>query len=154
MIPDNAGDWALVCRTNDHYSAGMQAKYKVLNTCGRAPEEKTSGKTRRYYIAAVKMEWDYAPTGMDALDGKKLDQSELVTFSEPCDLYNKARICVVVRQKLHFLRQNVLFPQLTYHFPPYNLPFVGKTCVSRAKHTFCTANLAIHAVKFLGNWRN
>ena len=75
MTPDNAGDWALVCRTNDHYSAGMQAKYKV-NTCNRNPELKTSGKTRDYYIAAIEMEWDYAPTGLDALDGKKLDQSE------------------------------------------------------------------------------
>lgn len=75
MTPDNAGDWALVCRTNDHYSAGMQAKYKV-NTCNRNPELKTPGKTRRYYIAAFEMEWDYAPSGLDALDGKKLDQSE------------------------------------------------------------------------------
>ena len=101
MTPDNAGDWALVCRTNDHYSAGMQAKYKV-NTCNRNPELKTPGKTRRYYIAAFEMEWDYAPSGLDALDGKKLDQSELVTFSNKSfDFSNKARICTLAWQNLH-----------------------------------------------------
>ena len=79
MTPDNAGEWALVCRTNDHYSAGMQAKYRVRSeNCGTRPDVTTSGKIRRYYIAAVEMEWDYAPTGMNVLAGEKLEDNELV----------------------------------------------------------------------------
>ena len=76
MTPDNAGEWALVCRTNDHYSAGMQAKYTVKGDCGTAPPATPSGIVRRYYIAAVKVEWDYAPTGQDVLEGVPLDKSE------------------------------------------------------------------------------
>lgn len=78
MTPDNAGEWALVCRTNDHYSAGMQAKYTVQKGCGKAPTEKLHGIVRRYYIAAVEVEWDYAPTGNDVLAGIPLDESESV----------------------------------------------------------------------------
>ena len=77
MTPDNAGEWALVCRTNDHYSAGMQAKYTVGN-CGKAPTKKPSGKVRHYYIAAVEVEWDYAPSGQEVLEGIPLEESESV----------------------------------------------------------------------------
>ena len=76
MTPDNAGEWALVCRPNDHFSAGMQAKYIVQNNCGKASSIKPSGIVRRYYIAAVEVEWDYAPTGQDVLEGIALDKSE------------------------------------------------------------------------------
>lgn len=87
MTPDNAGEWALVCRTNDHYSAGMQAKYRVRSeNCGTRPDVTTSGKIRRYYIAAVEMEWDYAPTGMNVLAGEKLEDNEdSRTFTENTD---------------------------------------------------------------------
>ena len=78
MTPDNAGEWALVCRTNDHYSAGMQAKYTVRENCGKAPPMTQSGIPRRYYIAAVEVEWDYAPSGEDVLGGMPLDKSESV----------------------------------------------------------------------------
>ena len=78
MTPDNAGEWALVCRTNDHYSAGMQAKYTVRSDCGKAPTKKPSGKVRRYYIAAVEVEWDYAPSGQELLEGIPLEESESV----------------------------------------------------------------------------
>lgn len=77
MTPDNLGEWAIVCRTNDHYSAGMLAKY-IVKACGKAPTTKPPGKVRRYYIAAVEMEWDYAPSGKDLMDGVPLSQSESV----------------------------------------------------------------------------
>ena len=76
MTPDNAGEWALVCRTNDHYSAGMQAKYTVQKDCGKSSSMKSSEIVRRYYIAAVEVEWDYAPTGQDVLGGMPLEKSE------------------------------------------------------------------------------
>ncbi|XP_022788227.1 hephaestin-like protein [Stylophora pistillata] len=75
MTPDNPGEWAIVCRTNDHYSAGMQAKYKV-NTCGKVQDKMPPGTVRQYYVAAIEEEWDYAPTGKDVLEGKPLEDSE------------------------------------------------------------------------------
>ena len=77
MTPDNPREWAIVCRTNDHYSAGMLAKYTVRKTCGKAPTVMPSGTIRRYYIAAVEVDWDYAPSGKDILEG--VPSVEIVT---------------------------------------------------------------------------
>ena len=78
MTPDNLGEWAIVCRTNDHYSAGMLAKYTV-KTCGKpTSKKKLTGMVRRYYIAAVELEWDYAPSGKDLMDDVPLSESESV----------------------------------------------------------------------------
>lgn len=77
MTPDNAGEWAIVCRTNDHYSAGMLAKYTV-KACGKPTTVMPTGNPRRYYIAAVEEEWDYAPSGNDVMDGIPLEKSESV----------------------------------------------------------------------------
>ena len=75
MKPDDIGEWALVCKTTDHYSAGMQAKYKV-EQCKSSENEAVEGKTRRYFIAAVEEAWDYAPTDRDVVQGKTLKDSE------------------------------------------------------------------------------
>ncbi|KAL9973398.1 hypothetical protein ACROYT_G019854 [Oculina patagonica] len=81
MTPDNAGEWAIVCRTNDHYSAGMLAKYTV-KACGKPTTVPPPGYYRRYYIAAEEVEWDYAPSGNDLIDGIPLDKSdEVSTFT-------------------------------------------------------------------------
>ena len=75
MRPDNPGEWALVCRTNDHHDAGMVAKFRV-NTCNKAIPRSSSQKTRKFYIAAVEEEWDYAPDGKNNINGKDLDKDE------------------------------------------------------------------------------
>lgn len=80
MTMDNVGEWAIICKTTDHYIAGMQAKYDVKK-CGTADNEGVVGKTRKYYIAAVEREWDYAPSGRDVLEGTTLENSEYVTSS-------------------------------------------------------------------------
>jgi hypothetical protein len=72
MTPDNPGEWAVVCRTNDHYDAGMVAKFRV-NTCSKVAPIFSSRKTRTYYIAAVEQRWDYAPDGKDNVKGTDLD---------------------------------------------------------------------------------
>lgn len=85
MTPDNLGEWAIVCRTNDHYSAGMLAKYTV-KTCGKTPTTIPPGMVRRYYVAAVELEWDYAPSGKDLMDDVLLSESEEAsTFTVPGD---------------------------------------------------------------------
>ena len=75
MRPDNPGEWALVCRTNDHHDAGMVAKFRV-NTCNKPISRFSSQKTRKFYIAAVEEEWDYAPDGKNNINGMDLDKDE------------------------------------------------------------------------------
>uniref|UniRef100_A0A8C1UTS9 ferroxidase n=1 Tax=Cyprinus carpio TaxID=7962 RepID=A0A8C1UTS9_CYPCA len=61
MTPDNNGQFELSCHTGDHYEAGMRQHYEVkaCSTVTPAPEHFPS--TVRYYIAAEKVEWNYAP---------------------------------------------------------------------------------------------
>jgi hypothetical protein len=75
MKPDNPGEWAVVCRTNDHHDAGMVAKFRV-KTCNKVAPTSDSRKTRTYYIAAVEGRWDYAPDGKNNLKGIDLDKDE------------------------------------------------------------------------------
>lgn len=75
MKPDNPGEWALVCRTNDHFDAGMVAKFRV-DSCDSEMPDIAAAKTKTYYIAAVEEVWDYAPTGMNNLQGTELDKDE------------------------------------------------------------------------------
>ena len=74
MQPDNPGEWAVVCRTNDHFDAGMVAKFRV-NKCG-SEVAIDAAKTRTYYIAAVEEVWDYGPSGMNNIQGTELDKDE------------------------------------------------------------------------------
>ena len=82
MTPDNPGEWAVVCRTNDHHDAGMVAKFRV-NTCNRVAPKSESRKTRTYYVAAVEQEWDYGPSGKNLLNGKDLEKDEYVLPTFP-----------------------------------------------------------------------
>ena len=75
MIPDNPGEWAVVCRTNDHFNSGMVAKFKV-NECGSQVLPVDPIKTRTYYIAAVEDVWDYGPSGMNKIRETELDKDE------------------------------------------------------------------------------
>ena len=74
MSPDNPGEWAVVCRTNDHHDAGMVAKFRV-HRCNEHADT-GSRKTRTYYIAAVEEKWDYAPDGRNNLKGTDIDKDE------------------------------------------------------------------------------
>ena len=78
MTPDDPGEWEIICRTTSHLTLGMESKYTVRSggDCGETPSEQTTGKVRRYYIAAMEETWDYAPTGRDILGGKALEDSE------------------------------------------------------------------------------
>lgn len=75
MKPDDPGEWAVVCRTNDHYDAGMVAKFKV-NTCDKIAPSSKIRKNRTYYISAVEEKWDYGPSGKNELEGTDLDKDK------------------------------------------------------------------------------
>uniref|UniRef100_A0A8C2IK92 ferroxidase n=1 Tax=Cyprinus carpio TaxID=7962 RepID=A0A8C2IK92_CYPCA len=75
MVPATIGTWLLNCQVNDHLKAGMQALFKV-SSCKDEMNSTVhlSGKIRKYFIAAEKIWWDYAPSGMDKLTN---DASEM-----------------------------------------------------------------------------
>lgn len=65
LEPRQPGTWLLHCHVNGHIHAGMMALYQVLpNATYQAPV--LNGVTRRHYIAAEQVLWDYAPLGGDA----------------------------------------------------------------------------------------
>ena len=66
----SAGNWSVACRTNFHLLTGMTAKYEV-KACGSEPEPwQTLGVTRRYYVAAEEVLWDYVPLRRDPVTGQ------------------------------------------------------------------------------------
>uniref|UniRef100_A0A673KH19 ferroxidase n=1 Tax=Sinocyclocheilus rhinocerous TaxID=307959 RepID=A0A673KH19_9TELE len=73
MVPATIGTWLLNCQVNDHLKAGMQALFKV-SSCKDEMNSTVhlSGKIRKYFIAAEKIRWDYAPSGMDKLTNESL----------------------------------------------------------------------------------
>ena len=75
MKPDNPGEWAVGCRTNDHHDGGMVAKF-IVRKCGATGGSLTTPRKRTYYIAAVEVDWDYAPSGRNILRGVKLEDDE------------------------------------------------------------------------------
>ncbi|KAJ8033736.1 Hephaestin-like protein [Holothuria leucospilota] len=66
MLARNQGTWIVTSDVTTHFLAGMQALY-TINSCGWTPTvpEGLDGEVRRYFIAAVEQDWDYAPTGMN-----------------------------------------------------------------------------------------
>lgn len=77
MTPENPGVWKLICRTNSNLRGGMTAKYSVSEDCVKASSgQPMDGRKRLYYIAAVELTWDYAPSGKDLIDGVNLTDSE------------------------------------------------------------------------------
>ncbi|XP_052788746.1 ferroxidase HEPHL1-like [Mya arenaria] len=71
MKPDNDGTWSLHCHNSVEYNAGMTALYHV-EACGSPnppPFLERTGRTRRYFIAAVERKWNYCPNTSHPLDG-------------------------------------------------------------------------------------
>ena len=75
MVPNSVGTWGLVCRVNDHFSAGMKAIYTV-NQCSAANSTISSKVKRTFYIGIVEIEWDYAESNRSLTHGFKLDENE------------------------------------------------------------------------------
>uniref|UniRef100_A0A8C3IIM7 ferroxidase n=1 Tax=Chrysemys picta bellii TaxID=8478 RepID=A0A8C3IIM7_CHRPI len=70
MQPDHVGIFKVVCRTFDHFVAGMKQMYEVNSCSSTARPGQPYGTMRTYYIAAEEVEWDYAPNKTWALSGK------------------------------------------------------------------------------------
>lgn len=80
FYPREAGTWLLHCHVNDHIKAGMLGLYTVFSSQtvsnlttgglnGTVDGGSGGSATRRYYIAAEEVQWNYAPTGGDVCEG-------------------------------------------------------------------------------------
>lgn len=72
MVPKSGGKWLLTCQVNDHLQAGMQAFYEVKSCGSKESSTGRSGIVRSYYLAAEKVEWNYAPSGKDVINNVPL----------------------------------------------------------------------------------
>ncbi|XP_048460742.1 ceruloplasmin [Rhincodon typus] len=61
MQTDSAGVFELSCKTTDHFAGGMKQFYKV-NKCSMFELPDIFYSEKKYYIAAVEIEWDYSPS--------------------------------------------------------------------------------------------
>ncbi|VFV28449.1 hephaestin-like 1 [Lynx pardinus] len=75
MIVENPGKWMITCQVSDHLQAGMLGQYNVGNCKGGVSHPRMTGQQRRYYIAAEKILWDYAPQGYNKFSGLPLNAS-------------------------------------------------------------------------------
>ncbi|XP_030647121.1 ceruloplasmin [Chanos chanos] len=62
MEPDSMGQFEVVCQTTDHYHGGMRANYTVEKCHFWQKQSEIMLQQKKYYIAAVEMEWDYSPS--------------------------------------------------------------------------------------------
>ncbi|XP_073518282.1 ferroxidase HEPHL1 [Phyllobates terribilis] len=85
MTPSMPGSWMLSCQVNDHIQAGMMGLYNV-GTCGHSPAALTSGDVRKYFIAAEKVMWNYAPNNYDRFTHKTLTDPD----SHPATFFIKS----------------------------------------------------------------
>ena len=76
MVAKNTGRWALECKVNDHYMAGMKALYDVKVCESNGPKAMTvTGAIRTIFIGIIETEWNYADSDKNVLTGEKLDES-------------------------------------------------------------------------------
>ncbi|XP_062412860.1 ceruloplasmin [Sardina pilchardus] len=62
MEPDSMGKFEIVCKTADHYKAGMRANYEVEKCSIWNRQSELMMQQSKYYIAAVEVDWDYSPS--------------------------------------------------------------------------------------------
>lgn len=58
----STGQFEVNCKTTDHYHGGMRANYTVEKCRFWNRQSETMLHQKKYYIAAVEMDWDYSPT--------------------------------------------------------------------------------------------
>ncbi|XP_031508888.1 hephaestin-like protein 1 isoform X1 [Papio anubis] len=75
MIAENPGKWMITCQVSDHLQAGMLGQYNVANCKSDIFYPEMKGQQRRYFIAAEKILWDYAPQGYNKFSGLPLNAS-------------------------------------------------------------------------------
>jgi len=90
MVPDDPGIWLVHCHMTLHFSGGMIARYRVLPSAERTQTRTQLGLTRTYYIAADEVDWNYAPSGVDRITGKRLHTLSGSKVNRIGEVYRKA----------------------------------------------------------------
>ncbi|XP_016399014.1 ceruloplasmin-like [Sinocyclocheilus rhinocerous] len=62
MVADNPGQWLLSCQVNDHLEGTERPDNTVEKCRFWNRQSETMLHQKKYYIAAVEMDWDYSPT--------------------------------------------------------------------------------------------
>ncbi|GAB1607747.1 hephaestin-like [Argonauta hians] len=75
MIINNPGEWLVEDRSRLHFLEGMRALYYVRPSRFN-PNFGPSHNTRRYYIAAEEMRWDFAPKKRSIVTGNDLNSKD------------------------------------------------------------------------------
>ena len=80
MKPDNPGEWAVVCRTNDHFEAGMVAKFRV-NKCNSKPTTKIPPTKKKLFTLQL-LRWNgiMVLVGKIKLNGVNFDTDKYVVY--------------------------------------------------------------------------
>lgn len=78
MTPDNNGMFEVSCQTADHFHAGMRQHYTVKPCSAKTPAPELFTSTRKYYIAAEEIIWNYAPNRTWELEKHKATQMESI----------------------------------------------------------------------------
>ncbi|KAK4831511.1 hypothetical protein QYF61_018095 [Mycteria americana] len=73
MTPGNPGRWLITCQVNEHLRGGMEALYDVQICQKNLSRPSPLSHTRRYYIAAEEVLWNYGPDGYDKFTGQGLN---------------------------------------------------------------------------------
>lgn len=74
MVPKMKGKWLLSCQVNDHLQAGMQAFYEVTACGSSSGSTVIPGFMRNFYLAAEKVQWNYAPSEKNSFNAKPLTE--------------------------------------------------------------------------------
>ncbi|ESP00401.1 hypothetical protein LOTGIDRAFT_140833 [Lottia gigantea] len=84
------GTWAIACRNNFHFTRGMTAYYNVKDCGGFYQTLKKPfmpRHTRRYFIGAVEVLWEYAPEKFSPITGEPLKKINSAIFVKDNDKF-------------------------------------------------------------------
>ena len=76
MVANNVGKWALECKVNDHYMAGMKALYDVASCGSNKTAAAETGVERKFFIGIIETDWNYADSNKNILTGDVLDNTD------------------------------------------------------------------------------
>ncbi|KAL3865206.1 hypothetical protein ACJMK2_006822 [Sinanodonta woodiana] len=90
MRPINPGLWLLVCRNSEHNIEGMTAFFNVRSCPASRPIPTVYKRTRKYFIGAEEVEWNYQPLGTDNFQGGVTDHANDMGIDDHHSLHQSA----------------------------------------------------------------
>uniref|UniRef100_A0A4W6DC74 ferroxidase n=1 Tax=Lates calcarifer TaxID=8187 RepID=A0A4W6DC74_LATCA len=92
MVAKATGKWLLTCQVNDHLQAGMQAFYEVRSCGSETNATAMPGVVRNYYLAAERVEWNYAPSEKDLINNN-VSLTEVGRWADMSNIQERIAYC-------------------------------------------------------------